>query len=308
MKTGIALFVYNRPEHTLEVLKGLQRNNISKLYIFSDGIKDEKDRDSVGKVRNSIDSIDWCETEIIKSEKNKGLADSIVHGVNYVLERHTRIIVLEDDCVPSDDFIVFMEKCFNKYENNEKVMNVTGYSLPIKSLDNYLYDIYFSHRSSSWGWGTWRRAWKYFDRNKSILAEIEKSSNLRKKINRAGEDLIPMLKNQIDSKLDSWAVFWSINIIKNDGVCVNPIKSKIKNIGHDSTGTHCGSSDRYEVKIVKEDINLLNFPDKIIIDNEIIKRYKEFFHINLKNRAKRVISNILKLIGLFNFIKKLNNL
>ena len=306
MKTGIALFVYNRPEHTQEVLNGLRKNKIPKLYIFSDGIKDEKDNNSVGKVRNLIDSIDWCETEIIKSKENKGLANSIIYGVNYVLERHEKIIVLEDDCVPSDDFIVFMKKCFDKYENNEKVMNVSGYSLPINIPNNYPYDIYFSYRTSSWGWGTWRRAWKYFDRNKSILAEIEKSPNLRKKINRAGEDLIPMLKNQINGKLDSWAVFWAINIIKNDGVCVNPVKSKIKNIGHDGTGTHCGTNNRYKVKLNKEDINLLNLPDKIIIDDIIVKRYKFFFNPSLKNKVKVIISNILKLMGLYKIVKKIH--
>jgi hypothetical protein len=306
MKTGIALFVYNRPEHTQEVLKGLKRNNIPKLYIFSEDIKDEEDREPVGKVRNLIDSIDWCETEIIKSKENKGLANSIVYGVNYILEKHTRIVVLEDDCVPSDNFIAFMEKCFDKYGNNEKVMNVTGYSLPINISSDYPYDIYFSYRSSSWGWGTWRRAWQCFDRNKSILEEIKKSSNLRKKINRAGEDLIPMLKNQIDGKLDSWAVFWSINIIKNDGVCVNPIKSKIKNIGHDRTGIHCGLSNRYIVKIIKEDISLLNLPDEIIINDIIVKRYKKFFSPSLKNKVKKILLNILKLMGLYNFVKKLN--
>jgi len=305
MKTGIALFVYNRSEHTHEVLKGLQRNNIPKLYIFSDGIKDEKDRDSIEKVRNLIDSIDWCETEIIKSKENEGLANSIVYGVNYVLERHTRIIVLEDDCIPSDDFVAFMEKCFDKYENNKKVMSVTGYSFPIDISNNYPYDIYFSYRSSSWGWGTWRRAWEYFDRNESILEEIKKSSNLRKKINRAGEDLIPMLKNQLNGKLDSWAVFWSINIIKNNGVCINPVRSKIKNVGHDGTGIHCGSNNRYEVKIIKGDINLLNLPNEIIINDEIINEYKIFFHRSLKNKVKRAISIILKLMGLYNFFKKI---
>ena len=306
MKTGIALFVYNRPEHTHEVLKGLQRNNISKLYIFSDGFKDEKDKDSVEKVRNLIDSIDWYETEIIKNKINKGLANSIVYGVNYVLEKYTRIIVLEDDCVPSDDFIVFMEKCFEKYEDNEKVMNITGYSLPINIPSDYPYDIYFSYRSSSWGWGTWRRAWKYFDRNKLILEEIEKSYGLIKKINRVSEDLIPMLKNQINDKLDSWAVFWAINIVKNNGVCVNPIKSKIKNIGHDGTGTHCGTNNRYsKVKLIKEDIDLLNLPDKVIIDDLIIKKYKKFFHISLKSKIKVEISSILKLMRLYKFVKKL---
>ena len=305
MKTGISLFVYNRPEHTYEVLKGLQRNNISKLYVFSDGIKNKEDKKLIGKVRNLIDSIDWCDTEIIKNKENKGLANSIVDGINYVLERHERIIVLEDDCIPSDDFIAFMEKCFDKYENNKKVMNVTGYSLPITVPENYSYDIYFSYRSSSWGWGTWKRAWKYFNRNKSILKEIEKSSNLRKKINRAGEDLIPMLKNQIEGKLDSWAVFWSINIIKNDGVCINPVKSKIQNIGHDGTGTHCITNDRYKVKIVKEDINSLNFPKEIIMGGKIMERYKKHFHPSFKDKARGMISKMLKLIGLYDFIKKL---
>jgi len=101
--------------------------------------------------------------------------------------------------------------------------------------------------------------------------------------------------NQINGKLDSWAVFWSINIIKNDGVCVNPVKSKIRNIGNDGTGIHCGSSNRYEVKIVKEDINLLNLPDEIIIDNKIIIRYKKFFNPSLKNKVKKIILNILKM-------------
>jgi hypothetical protein len=304
----IILFVYNRPWHTRQTVKALKKNNLAKdsnLFIFSDGPKNEEDIRDVEEVREYIKTIDGFKNiNIIEREKNYGLANSIINGITEIVNRYGKIIVLEDDCIPSDDFIAFMEKCFDKYENNEKIMNVTGYSLPITISDNYFYDIYFSYRSSSWGWGTWRRAWKYFNRNKSILKEIEKSSNLRKKINRAGEDLIPMLKNQIEGKLDSWAVFWAINIIKNDGVCVNPVKSRIKNIGHDSTGTHCGSSNRYEVKMAKKNINLLNLPNEIIIDNEIIKRYKEFFHINLKNKAKRVISKILKLIGLYKFIKK----
>ena len=137
MNTGIALFVYNRPEHTLEVLKGLRENNISKLYIFSDGNKNGKDKKPVEDVRNLIDSIDWCDTEVIKHDENKGLADSIADGVNHVFKKNKRVIVLEDDCVPGEDYIAFMEKCLDKYENNERVMNVTGYSLPIAIPEDY---------------------------------------------------------------------------------------------------------------------------------------------------------------------------
>ncbi|TYB32240.1 MAG: glycosyltransferase [Candidatus Mcinerneyibacterium aminivorans] len=307
MKTGITLFVYNRPEHTKQVLNGLKKNNIDKLYIFADGLKKEEDKESVNKVRNIIDSIKWCKTEIIKSDKNKGLADSIVDGVNYVLDKHERIIVLEDDCVPSSDFVNFMNKCFDKYEDNDQVMNITGYSLPIDIPSDYQYDIYFSYRSSSWGWGTWRRAWNSFNRDQSIIEEINNSAELRKKVNRAGEDLIPMLKKQISGEIDSWAVFWSLNIIKNDGVCVNPVKSKIKNIGHDGSGVHCGSNDKHNTNLCTENVQRLNFPDKILINDKIISNYKDFFSFSLKERIKKNIIIILKKLRLYNLLSNIKD-
>ena len=52
MKTGIALFVYNRPEHTKRVLEGLKKNNINKFYIFADGPKTELHIPAVKEVRS----------------------------------------------------------------------------------------------------------------------------------------------------------------------------------------------------------------------------------------------------------------
>ena len=104
-KTGIVLFVYSRPYHTKEVLDGLKKNKISQLYIFSDGSKNEEDNEGVKEVRNLIRDIDWCNTEVHVNFQNKGLADSIIDGVNYMLSKYDRVIVLEDDCIPSPDFV-----------------------------------------------------------------------------------------------------------------------------------------------------------------------------------------------------------
>ena len=62
-----------------------------------------------------------------------------------MLSKYDRVIVLEDDCVPSPDFVSFMGECFNRYENTEKIMSISGYSLPIKIPKNYKHDIYFSN-------------------------------------------------------------------------------------------------------------------------------------------------------------------
>ncbi|MCD4676323.1 MAG: hypothetical protein K8S18_10065 [Desulfobacula sp.] len=155
-------------------------------------------------------------------------------------------------------------------------MNITGYAPPIKIPADYPYDIYFSYRSSSWGWGTWRRAWQYYNNSSDILQEIDKSKSLQYKVDRAGDDLYPMLKKQIKGKLDSWAVFWSINIIKNDGICINPAESRIINIGHDGTGIHCRKNNRYDVATKKGRHKKIVFPIKIQPDKRIVDMYKDF--------------------------------
>lgn len=84
-KTGIVLFVYNRPRHTSEVLEGLRKNSIEKLYIFADGPKQTDELETIEQVHRIIDSVDWCKTEIIKNPHNLGLANSRMLGVHYLL-------------------------------------------------------------------------------------------------------------------------------------------------------------------------------------------------------------------------------
>ncbi len=51
----IALFVYNRPEHTRRTLAFLQKNLLadeSRLFIYSDAPADESDREKVKKPAN----------------------------------------------------------------------------------------------------------------------------------------------------------------------------------------------------------------------------------------------------------------
>lgn len=318
MKTGIALFVYNRPLHTQKVLEGLKKNHIAKLYIFADGLKTEEHRQNHERVRNLVDSIDWCETEIVKHSENKGLAESVIYGVNYVLDRHERIIALEDDCVPAPNYIDFMEECFDTYEGNENVMSVSGYSWPINKPDNYNYDIYFAYRLSSWGWGTWRRAWKYFNRDQELLKKIKESYQLYMKVNRAGRDLFPMFEKEVNEGLDSWAVYWAINIALHDGVCINPIKSRIRNIGFDGSGVHMTSADnRFDTQLIPDHYIRKGLPQKVAINgginyqleqilfqtisNEgILKKYKDYYL--LMNKWLNNVSNGKKIINYLNSI------
>lgn len=314
MKTGITLFVYNRPQHTKQVLEGLKQNNIKKLYIFADGLKKEEHKTGWEEVRSLISEINWCETEIIKSDINNGLAKNIVYGVNYVLEKHERIIVLEDDCVPTCTYVEFMEQCFEKYESEDKVMSITGYALPLVMPSDYCYDIYFTNRISSWGWGTWRRAWKHFEIDYEILRRIKRSDKKMKILDIAGNDLSHMLKQQIEGKIDSWAVFWALKVIENEGVCISPVRSLIKNVGFDGTGTNCDDYSKYDIDYRKFNINHVRFPNTVktnnYVDNSLrnllMKEEKEDRYILYYHMLQNWINNLHLNKSINDYIKNTN--
>ena len=108
----IVFFAYNRPNHTRKSLTALSENILaqdSKLYIFCDGIPKSTSQENIKNnnlVKKVIREKNWCgKVEIIESNYNKGLAKSVIEGVEEVLNKYGKIIVLEDDLITSTYFL-----------------------------------------------------------------------------------------------------------------------------------------------------------------------------------------------------------
>ncbi|MEO6851591.1 MAG: sugar transferase, partial [Mucilaginibacter sp.] len=81
----IALFVYNRPEHTRRTISYLQKNLLadeSRLFIFSDGPKTDADKAKVEEVRQLLKEVTGFKSvKVTERKENLGLANSIISGV-----------------------------------------------------------------------------------------------------------------------------------------------------------------------------------------------------------------------------------
>ena len=209
----VVLFVYNRPLHTEQTIEALKRNifaDQSDLYIFSDGPKLETDNKQIAEVRKYIKQIRGFKSiHIIEQDNNMGLANSVISGVTSVINSYGKVIVLEDDLVTSPYFLKYMNEALEFYKNESQVFSISGYNHPpnlMKFPENYLNDIYFNHRNSSWGWGTWKDRWEKADWEVADFNEFINDRRVQKDFNRGGEDLTPMLKAQIEGRLDSWSI------------------------------------------------------------------------------------------------------
>ena len=250
----IILFTYNRLSHVKALMESLLKNefaNDSQLFIFSDGGKTPEDVAKVNEVRAYLHTIKgFRSVEIYESETNRGLANSVIHGVSSILEKYDRVIVLEDDLLLSPYFLRFMNETLEVYADEDKVGCVNGH---IFDLKKYQPETFFIKHTDSHGWGTWRRAWHLFesDGNK-LLAQLE-ARNLCKVFDFDGAyPFMKMLRGQITGRNNSWAIRWRASMLLNDKLSINAGKSLVLNNGADGSGTHCGSKEFFPTRMFSE--------------------------------------------------------
>jgi len=249
MLAPIILFVYNRPEHTKKTLEALSKNrlaNQSELFIFSDGIKKDANKEEakrINDVRNVIKSKKWCKTvNIIEAKDNKGLANSIINGISTTLNKYGKAIILEDDIVTSSDFLGFMNKNLDYYKDEQQVFGISGYCYPNKIIKD---TTYFLPIGSSWGWGTWLDKWNLINFNAQELLNIVNKRKLQKSMNFNGYKFYEMLVSQSNSEISSWAICFYASFFLKNGLSLFPNISLVQNIGFDDSGIHCSTDTHF---------------------------------------------------------------
>ena len=301
MNAPVVLFVYNRVDHVEQTLSALAENNIankSELYIFSDGPKKEND-EKVMAVRKLISDEKWSQcfkqVSVIASDKNKGLANSIITGVDTIIRKYGRVIVIEDDCVSSPDFLSFMNDCLDFYERNNKIWSIGGYSFDISFPPDYSKDVYFMGRTCSYAWATWLNRWEKVDWNVSDYNDFKFNLWRRHQFNEYGMDRSKMLDEQQLGMKNSWAIRFCYAMFSNSMLTVYPKKTRIRNIGYNE-GTHVNSnksgSELFDVRISKESIPYV-LSNEIEINTEIKKQFVGHFRRNRLKLFLAFVSNVM---------------
>jgi len=298
----IALFVYNRLEHTKKTISALQKNelaNDSDLIIFSDAAKNEAGSLAVKNLRDYLKTVAGFKSlKIIERSDNFGLAKSIIGGVTEVVNQYGKIIVLEDDLVTSPYFLLYMNEALDLYEKEDRVVSIHSYIYPIKEK---LPETFFLKGADCWGWATWKRGWDLFEADGQKLLDELISKKLIKLFNWNGAyPYSQMLKGQILGLNNSWAIRWHASAFLKDKLTLYPGESLVSNVGLDSSGTHTSNhgANLFNSKVKETPIKL----SKIIVeeDGESLKKIITYFN-SLK---MRLLTGVIKIKFLYKNIKK----
>ncbi|ASV06221.1 glycosyltransferase family A protein [Leptospira interrogans] len=296
----IALFVYNRPEHTKRTIDSLSNNDYaeqSELFVFCDGPKPNTNMDRIREVRSIVKQATGFKKVIVyEKENNVGLAKSIISGVTELVTKHGKIIVLEDDMITSKYFLTYLNHGLEYYENLNQVVSIHAYRLPFTAKTP---ETYFLRGADCWGWATWKRGWDLFEVDGQKLLDKLISEKLIYQFDMQGSyPYTQMLKDQIAGKNDSWAIRWYASTFLQNKLTLYPARSLVFNIGLDASGTHCEVTNEYDVDLSSIPIRIetIQIEENVYIRNLYRDYFRKLSQSDLRTRIFGRLKQLLERI------------
>lgn len=269
-ETPVLLLVFNRPQHTKQVLEAIACASPKRLYVSCDGPRNESDASKINLVWALVDQLVQWPCTIVKREvaENAGCKQSVVNGITWFFEHEEEGIILEDDTVPHPSFFRFCSELLKVYRHTNEIMHISGSTTPVPA--SYVSSTYFFTRYPGiWGWATWRRAWSKYDIHMDDLKDLTNNLQLKSDL---GKKTVERWKKKLDyvqeTSLDTWDYQWLHTLFVHDGLAIRPSKNLVTNIGfgEDATHTHSSSSPWasmpvYEFEHIKHPACMQSIPE-----------------------------------------------
>lgn len=296
----VVIFTYRRPDHLrrmLESLMGCDGFDKTPVIVYCDGAKNADEAEQVEATRQVAKNMLGERAEYHFNEKNLGLSCSVIAGVTEVVNTFGRAIVIEDDLELSPLFLTFMNKGLDRYHDDEKVYQISGYMFDMHKLKMEQTAL-FLPLTVSWGWATWQRAWDQFDPEASGWESLRKDKNLRRSFNLEGSyDYATMLEKQMSCQRNSWAIRWYWTVFKAKGLVLFPPVSQVKNTGFDGSGTHgYGLLRRFSKNNSAIAVADIELPESVCVDQKMYAAVKKALHRQNGGWPAFIIDRIRRLL------------
>lgn len=326
-----------RYEHLKRCIESLQMNSWAKytdLYIGLDYPAKESHVDGYNKIKEYLETgiEGFAHVIIIKHDHNLGASENNRTLRNAIFEKHDRYIFSEDDNEFSPNYLEYMNKCLNKYENDDSVLAVTGYRYPFgsKRIKGTVFssNVYFA----AFGYGIWKK--KLTTAEKEINMELFCSNYLNSKFMRYFRSQGPnqycnFVKGMLgyipglvkNNQIMIYDLSYGIYMISMGKKMIFPTVSKVRNWGYDGSGVHCSTltyekekpithrNFGFECQELDEENNFEIVEEKDLSQHEINQIVSDFFQIPrieiLKTDIAYYVSKVIGIKNMRKVIKKI---
>lgn len=192
---------------------------------------------------------------------NVGCSANLLSACDWAFANENRLIILEDDCIPNDDFFDYVEYAFKKLSEDPEVLLICGTQFHASETDESF--IIKSRYSLTWGWATTKSNWAKirhaFSREPVALGANLLTTNYEEIYWNEGA------RRAISGYVDVWDTALVDYLHLHQSYAYLPSQNLVRNVGNDSVATHTGSDQNW----VNTDTGLFNLkPDAKIKTGE----------------------------------------
>lgn len=314
---SVLILFFNRPDHLERVFDAVRRARPSRLFLYQDGPRSQKDVPLMQQCRDIVNDIDWqCEVQRNYQTQNQGCDPSEYLAQKWAFSISDKCIVLEDDDVPSLSFFSFCKEMLDRYENDERITMIAGFNSD-EVTPGVEDDYFFTSVFSIWGWASWRRVVDKWDASYSFMDDRQTMVRLQGVMKQRSywKGMLELCEKHRASGIAHYeTIFWS-SMVLNSGLAITPTRNMINNLGSEGESTHYGGSLAAMPRRVRQMFTMkrydVNFPlrhPKYVIENvgykESVYRTYAYGHpmIKISRSMEELVLNLR--YGNFKFICK----
>lgn len=269
--TPVALLIYNRAELTERVFEGVRAAQPRTLLVVGDGPHPARAQDAakVAAARAIVERIDWpCKLHVNFAPANLGCRVRVATGLTWVFDTVEEAIVLEDDCLPDLTFFRFCRELLDRYRD-QRVMTIDGCChLAARLRPPHSY--FFSKNIGSWGWASWRRAWRHFDMHMKTWPAFRDQGWLRSVVDTPREaDYWTARFDAAHAGLkDSWAFAWRYACWSHCGLSAQAARNLVTHAGSGAAATQARSVDHPKANAPLQPLGEIVHPPFVVRDKQ----------------------------------------
>jgi len=288
---AVLILFFTRPEALRQVFNAIRQARPSKLYLYQDGPRGPQDMAGIEACRQVVcdEQIDWqCDVRRNYQTQNAGCDPSNFNAQKWAFSLSDKVVVFEDDSIPSVTFIRFCKEMLDRYEHDERIVMVSGFNTDEVSPD-VPDDYFFTTVFSIWGWASWRRVIDRWDEHYTFLDDPYNMHQLEA-LTRERRYRTTMLRMAHDHRALGKAyyesIFWAAMMF-NHGLAIMPSRNMVNNLGNaaGADSTHYAGTLRTMPRALRRMFTMqrheLQFPlrhPRYVIEN--VDYLHRFYRIN----------------------------
>ncbi|WP_461784782.1 hypothetical protein [Prosthecobacter sp.] len=301
---AVTVIAYRRADKLHLLLETLATYIDLHVHIFCDGARSETEQQECFEVQRIAKKFESKHRffEVTIRDRNYGLNQNICKSITESLQDNAFTLVLEEDVIPTSEFLSFLKQAEPMHRNNPEVFSIAGYH-PVnhEKMDLTGNSAFFSRRFFCWGWATWADRWH------ALLPSLDGTSwpfeHYWQIPATTGSDLAwAHRRHRMGRKDLTWDRLICLWSLKLNLIHLCPPCPLTKNIGLDGSGENCALNDKATQIFVRSQMQSslpVEYPGSLSTEARVDAEIAQFYTNRARGSMRKFLHyNILKLFGL----------